>query len=366
MTATNYAVPPGEYLAEWIEEQGLSQQRVADLLGCSRKLVNEVIHGRAPITSDTAILLQRVVGIPAGSWLRYEAAYRSDLARIADEADLARHVDAIAPRAASFLRKCGATKATRKAPGRLVSDFLAFHGCGTWQAYTDLHDASSTSAHALAAAKEANVGIDITELSTWLRAGDLTQEYERGRHYQYDRARLEEQLPRLRERASRPDDTMLQDIAALLGEVGVVFVVVEPAAGFPLHGATRWTAGRVPVIQQASRQGKDGALIWTLFHEIGHVLNDPPGEMRLEFSTNRRHDSAAEADANRFAMDVLFGDAGMKPFDGLTTQRAVTQTAAQVGISPGVAALQMHRLRLVDYSFVSGVSVDVDDTSRPR
>jgi addiction module HigA family antidote len=89
MTATNYAVAPGEYLEEWINEHGLSQQRVAERLGCSRKQVNEIVNGRAPITSDTAFRLERVVGIPADSWLRYEAAYRADLARIADEENLA-------------------------------------------------------------------------------------------------------------------------------------------------------------------------------------------------------------------------------------------------------------------------------------
>ena len=37
MTETNYAVAPGEYLEEWIDDRGFSQQHVADLLGCSRK-----------------------------------------------------------------------------------------------------------------------------------------------------------------------------------------------------------------------------------------------------------------------------------------------------------------------------------------
>ncbi|WP_234823972.1 HigA family addiction module antitoxin [Mycobacteroides abscessus] len=61
MTTTNYAVAPGEYLQEWIDEQGFSQQRVAEMLGCSRKQVNEIIHGRAPIAADTAMRLARVV-----------------------------------------------------------------------------------------------------------------------------------------------------------------------------------------------------------------------------------------------------------------------------------------------------------------
>lgn len=133
MTATtNYAVAPGEYLGEWIDEQDLSQQRVAELVGCSRKQVNEIVNGRAPVTSDTAVRLERLTGIPVDSWLRYEAAYRADVARIADQEDLATHVGEIAPNAAAYLREIGATKATRRTPGRLVSDFLAFHRCGTW------------------------------------------------------------------------------------------------------------------------------------------------------------------------------------------------------------------------------------------
>ncbi|MEV4127125.1 HigA family addiction module antitoxin [Nocardia sp. NPDC049707] len=82
---TNYAVAPGEYLVEWICEQRMSRQQVADLLGYTRKRLNDIILGRAPVTNDIAIRLERVVGIPADSWLRYEAAYQADLARITDQ-----------------------------------------------------------------------------------------------------------------------------------------------------------------------------------------------------------------------------------------------------------------------------------------
>ena len=46
----NYAVAPGDYLAEWMEEQGMTQGEVAARLACSRKQVNEVVNGRAPVT----------------------------------------------------------------------------------------------------------------------------------------------------------------------------------------------------------------------------------------------------------------------------------------------------------------------------
>lgn len=173
MTATNYAVAPGEYLEEWIDDRGFSQQHVADLLGCSRKQVNEIVNGRAPVTSDTAIRLERVVGIPACTWLRYEATYRADLARIADQENLAVHADEIDANAVTYLRSLGATKATKATPGVLVSDFLTFHRCGTWESYVHLRETAWTGDYALAALKESGAMIAPTVLTSWLRAAEL-------------------------------------------------------------------------------------------------------------------------------------------------------------------------------------------------
>ena len=359
MTATNYAVAPGEYLEEWIDDQGLSQQRVAELLGSSRKQVNEIVNGRAPITSDTAIRLERVVGIPAKTWLRHEALYRADLARIADEEALADHADEIAPSAVTYLRGIGATAATKRSPGRLVSDFLAFHRCGTWEAYVHLHEEASTGDYALAALKDSGSTLDRTLLTTWLRAAETAEPFERGRGYDYDPERLKAALPELRARAATPDSTMLREIADMLADVGVVFMVAEPPKKLPLLGMTRWIDKRVPVIQQTGRWGKDGFVIWALFHEIGHILNDPRGEMHVEYSTEKKRNTAAEKGANAFAMETLFGEAGVSQFEGLSYDRQIADKAREIGVAPGVAVHQMHRRRLLDYRFGNRLCVDL-------
>ncbi|MFT9663697.1 HigA family addiction module antitoxin [Mycobacteroides abscessus subsp. abscessus] len=363
MTATtDYAVAPGEYLEEWIDEQGLSQQQVADRLGVSRKHVNELVNGRAPVTQDTAIRLERVVGIPASAWLRYEAAYRADLARIADQENLAQHVDKIDPSAVTYLRSMKVTTATRAKPGQLVSDFLAYHRCGTWDAYVHLHESATSGDYALAALKESGADLDQTLLTTWLRAAELTATFERGRTFTYREDDLRAVLPGLRERAARPDEVMLHDIAGMLAEIGVVFLVVPPPKKFPLLGMTRWIDKKVPVIQQTGRWGKDGFVIWTLFHEIGHVLNDPRGEMHLEFKTEKKRNSVAEKKANEFAFETLFGPEGLEPFQGLTSDRDIAAAARRVGVSPGVAVQQMHRRRLLDYRFGNRLFVNIKDT----
>ena len=362
MTATNYAVAPGEYLEEWIDDQGLSQQRVAELLGSSRKQVNEIVNGRAPITSDTAIRLERVVGIPAKTWLKYEALYRADQARIADEEGLADHADGIAPSAVTYLRGLGATTATMGTPGKLVSDFLAFHRCGTWEAYAHLHEEASRGDYALSALKDAGTTLDRTLLTSWLRAAELTESFERGRGLDYDPDQLRAALPELRARAATPDSTMLRDVANMLADAGVVLMVVQPPKKLPLLGMTRWIDKRVPVIQQTGRRGKDGFVIWALFHEIGHVLNDPRGEMHVEYTTEKKRNTAAEKGANAFAMETLFGEAGVSQFRGLSHDREIADKARQIGVAPGVAVHQMHRCRLLDYKFGNRLCVDLAGT----
>lgn len=363
MTTTDYAVAPGEYLEEWAEDEGLTQTRIAEMLGCSRKQVNDLINGRAPITPQTAVRLERVTGIPAKGWQQYEALYREDLARIADEEKLAEHADEISSSAVKYLRAIGATTATKRQPGKLVADFLAFHRCGTWEAYTHLHESSSKGEYALAALKDAKSDLDKTQLTTWLRAAEQTDEFERGKHFEYDRDRLAAALPALRERAANPDENMLRDFAQMLADVGVVFIVVDPPEKLPLLGMTRWIDERVPVIQQTGRWGKKcGFVIWTLFHEIGHVLNDPRGEMYVEYSTPKKRNSAAEKNANEFARKILFGEAGLEPFRGRLKDHEIRAVAKEIGIAPGVAVHQLHRSRWLDYKYGNQLFVDLSAT----
>ncbi len=43
--SASYAVAPGMYLQEWIEEASVTQQEATDRLGLSRKTVNGIIKG---------------------------------------------------------------------------------------------------------------------------------------------------------------------------------------------------------------------------------------------------------------------------------------------------------------------------------
>ena len=151
----------------------------------------------------------------------------------------------------------------------------------------------------------------------------------------------------------------LADVSSMLADVGVVFLVIEPPEKLPLSGVTRWIDKKIPVIQQTARRRKDGFLIWTLFHEIGHVLHDPRGEMHLEYSSESKRNSHAEKNANAFAKNILFGDSGLSPFHGLSANDEIAKKCREIGIAPGVAVHQMHRMRMLDYKFGNKLCVDL-------
>src|SRR5271167_2799890 len=80
---------PGETLEETLESRGMSQAELAERTGRPSKTINEIIKGKAAITSETAIQLERVLGTPAEFWNQREANYRAYLARQKESENLA-------------------------------------------------------------------------------------------------------------------------------------------------------------------------------------------------------------------------------------------------------------------------------------
>ena len=71
--APNWAVHPGAILEEHLGIQGLSQANFARLAGLTPKLVSTIIKGTNPITAETAIRLERVLGLKAHIWTGIQA-----------------------------------------------------------------------------------------------------------------------------------------------------------------------------------------------------------------------------------------------------------------------------------------------------
>lgn len=73
-------VHPGEVLADELEARGMTQRELAAALGRPVQVVNGIARGKKAITADTAVALERALGISAKMWMNLQADYELTLA----------------------------------------------------------------------------------------------------------------------------------------------------------------------------------------------------------------------------------------------------------------------------------------------
>lgn len=77
----DYAVPPGEILAETLESQGIVPKDFAALCGLQEEALAEIIAGRASVTHEMALCFEGVLGVSAVVWDNLESLFREHVAR---------------------------------------------------------------------------------------------------------------------------------------------------------------------------------------------------------------------------------------------------------------------------------------------
>ena len=85
---SDLAIPPGVMLAEEIEARGMSQRELAERTDRPEQAISEIINGKKAITAETALQLEKVLGVSSAFWTNLEARYQETLARINENEEL--------------------------------------------------------------------------------------------------------------------------------------------------------------------------------------------------------------------------------------------------------------------------------------
>lgn len=75
------ATHPGEVLKDEVDERGISQKELAENIGMSYKAMNDILNERRPVTTETAMLFEAALGIPASVLLNLQTDYNLHAAR---------------------------------------------------------------------------------------------------------------------------------------------------------------------------------------------------------------------------------------------------------------------------------------------
>ena len=258
------AIPPGELLATHLAGREMSQAECARRCGRSAKLISEIVSGKAPIQPETALQLERVLGLRSNVWLGVESEYRLLLARRAE----ARRAEAERDWLASFplgeLIERGMIKKRNSVAGT-IDELLAFFGVASTEAWRDWYGSIR-----VVTRKTPGAESDHAALATWLRLGEV--EGDDILCAEYDGIRFRKALTRIGAAARHADARAWKLAKELCQAAGVALVTVEPLPRAAIAGTARWLTPRKALIQVGGGDDGSDRPWFTFFHEAAHLL----------------------------------------------------------------------------------------------
>ncbi len=346
--------PPGETLADVLEDRGLTQAALARRTGLSQKTICGIVAGREPITQATALRLERVLGVPARFWNNRESAYRECLARKEEERGHAGYAEwsRLFPYPDGV--RLGFLEETRS-PSKRVRSLCSFFGVSSPEAYDRLRAELVPVWRA-----ERTASGNVHARAMWMRmceirAAEVDCE-------PYDETAFRAALHDVRALTRVPAAEAMSRLRSLCAKCGVAVVLVPEVKGTAAYGATRWLGTGRAMIALSTRRKTEDHLWFAFYHEAGHILLHGRRRVFLEVQTSAGpggDDERREREADRFAADRLVppGPYARLVRSGSFSSSAIQRFAREIGIAPGVVVGRLQHDRHVPYERYSNLKV---------
>jgi HTH-type transcriptional regulator / antitoxin HigA len=340
----DYVPPPGKTLEEFIVARDLSARELARRCGRSAKLFVEIISGKAPIEPQTAMQLERVLGMDASVWLNMEAAYRLHLARTEEAESLEEVRDLVQKFPLAELTARGLIRSTRD-DATHASELLRFFGAGSFNALQErqreLQSVSFRHSPSFKSKTE--------PLLAWLRIGEIQSEGIQTAPF--ERSRFLEALKKIRNLTTKDPQEFEEQMRNECRRAGVVFLLVPPFSGLRLSGIARWLVPNKALIQQTLRHKSNDHFWFTFFHEAAHLLLHSRKSLFID-GENLRDDAKEEEEANHWAANFLVPQQELHRFiaKGEFGKADVSSFADNLGIAAGIIVGQLQNKKIIPWN----------------
>jgi len=322
----DYVTPPGETLLETINTLGMKEVELAKRTGKTPKTINEIIRGKAPITPETAIQLERAVGIAASFWNNRQRRYDEFLAGITEQRKLEEQKKWVDNFSYSRMSDFGWIEKTRNKVEKLnrLLEFFGFSSPGTFESY--FNDVQ------IQFRKSEKLDLDKYALAAWLRQGEIM-----ARNIEclpYNRVNFQTALEEIRALTVRPVEEYAKELVKICAFCGVAVVFVRELPK-TASGATRWLNPNKALIQLSLKYKTDDHLWFTFFHEAAHIILHQKKKIFLEGGELVGQE---EKEADNFAAEMLIPAKSLEDFienETLSTS-GIRKFAKALGIAPGI------------------------------
>ena len=349
--------PPGETIADLIEERDWSQADLAKRLGYTSKHMSLLINGKASITEETALKLENVLGSSASFWLSRDAQYRAKLAQQGAEVDCQQWASWLDELPVKELMAQGVIQKQRnddKNKSGIVRELLRFFGVASPEEWRSCY-ASMEVAFRRTRTEQSDVGA----ISAWLRLGEIQAE---GLNVpKYNKAKFEAAVQAIRQLTLLPPEEFVTQMQQLCRDAGVVFFLVPAIPRAHTSGVTRWLNPHKAMIQ-LSLYGKTNDRFWfTFFHEAAHILLHGKKEIFLdEFDGGEKIESQQEIEADQWAKEFLIPPEYESELSKLRSKESVNAFANKLGIHPGIVVGRLQHEKVIPIDWMNTLKKRLD------
>jgi len=333
---TVIATPPGATIKEQLVDRGMSQKEFAVRMDMSEKHISRLINGEVQLTSDVAMRLEMVLGLPAHFWSNLENIYREKLVKAQAENEMDADLETAKKVPYNEMAKNGWVQETRNGIERVINLRKFFE-------VVQLGLIKEPTIQGIACRRLGEGEKSDYALLAWAQKAKLE-----ARNIQTDAINIEKlkaSLPEIRKMTRQNPEVFCSTLCDTLATCGIALVFLPHIGGSFLHGATFYDGAKI-VIGMTVR-GKDADRFWfSLFHEFGHIILGHIGQA----------DGTTEEDeknADTFARDTLIPQAA---FDAFTNRESfdkpsIVRFAESVGIDPGIVVGRLQKERFIPFSW---------------
>lgn len=330
------AFHPGYYIKEILDESGLTQEDFAKRLGTTPKNFSLLIRGEQSLSIDIAMKLSRMVGTSINYWLNLQKSYDSLIAEFKSEEELIEERSVFDCFDYKYFRDNFDLPDLPRKRDEQIKRVREYLRVATLTVFTK-KDMAVNFRSASEEITEANI----------VRANTMVQ-------IAINKA-LEVEAPKFNkskfEEAVRYALTLTQNheefyplICRAFMEAGVVLVILPNLPGSKINGATKKLGNNIMLMVNDRRLNAD-SFWFTLFHEIGHIMN---GDYGISFEKN---DGEIEDHADKYAEDMLIPPAlyedfiKQKSFD----VQSICSFAKRIDRAPGIVLGRLQNDKMVRF-----------------
>lgn len=336
-----YVIAPGETILELLEVHGMTQLDLANKTGINKKTINEIIKGKAPITTATALKLEYVFNIPASFWNNLESEYRESIERKKDYDSLVDDEVYLENIPYAEMARRNWVEPTRDAKEKIIN-LRKFFSVASLSFDTELKSR-------LAFRKSNNDNFSFESLLCWIRYGEIQSS--KDVYPKYNEEKLSNSVSEIRDLVSKPFLSVLDEIKSILTDCGISLVYEPHLPNTYVNGVAYKMTSDKAIIMISDRGKKDDILWFTLFHEIGHLLKHSKKEIFVDQEKDEKNDIELEAD--EYSRNVLINDKIFNDFvksKSYLYERGIKAFAKENNISAGIVVGRLQKEKYIGWN----------------